>query len=59
MSAITTVALLGEPMVYAALAAMVRTTVSSPSTSESSFGVTVIVTDDAPAAMVAEVPNSA
>src|SRR5256885_622457 len=38
---------------------MGRTSVSSPSISESSFGVTVIVIDDAPAAMVAEVQADA
>jgi hypothetical protein len=48
-----TVALLGEPIVYAALLARVTLTVSLPSTRVSLRGVTVRVVEEAPLGMVA------
>jgi hypothetical protein len=45
LSAIVTVALLGDPTVYAALPLSVTTTVSFPSTALSSIGATVIVAE--------------
>ncbi len=53
---IVTVALLGVPTVYAALALNVATTVSSLSTNVSLIGVTVIAADADPIGIVTLVP---
>jgi hypothetical protein len=53
---IVTVALLGLPTVYAALALNATTTVSLLSTAVSLIGVTVFVTDADPAGIVTLVP---
>ena len=53
---IVTVALLGEPTVYAALLLNAAITVSLPSTAVSLIGVTDIVADADPAYIVALVP---
>jgi hypothetical protein len=53
---IVTVALLGEPIVYAALVLNATTTVSSLSIAVSLIGVTVITADADPAGIVTPVP---
>src|SRR5439155_1750552 len=57
LSAMVIAALLGDPTSYAASAVNVSTTVSSPSASVSSIGVTVTVAEAEPAGMVTEVPG--
>ncbi len=56
LSAIVTVALEGETMLYAAFALRVTITVSLLSTELSSRGVTMMGADEAPAGIVTEVP---